>query len=992
MPNPDRWGWHVQRARIPLSGICFFIGIACPLAAIAQEQPQPLEEVVVTGTRIARPNLDSASPIVAVQAAEFQRTSSGTAETTLNQYPQFVPAYTGTSNNQGNLNAYSEGRAGLNLRGLGDNRTLTLVDGRRLTPVNANGETDLNVIPPALIESVEVVTGGASAVYGSDAIAGVVNFRLRHQFDGVEFGGRFGQTDRGDGEEYEVSLTGGTAFADGRGSFIGAIGYYDRSQINQTARKFSRAPLFYIGPNEGFTGPENAYIGFGSSFTEEGIAFLSGENHPDPAVQDELFASYGYPVGSVPQGQDVGFNTDGTLFTTGSFEPDSVANFRGQGDPLTSNSFFHTYNYNNYVALQMPLTRSSAYASATFALTDELELYATGLHADYTVNTQLAPVPLQSVFMPPTNPFIPADLKMLLDSRVLDPDAPFEFGKRLTVRGPRIHENNYYMNQFVAGVRGGLSGGWDFDAYLQYGTSSQWKYQTGNVSRSRVEELTFASDGGVSICGGFNPFGLGSVSSACADYIGLDAGVDADVQQWIGEATVRGSPVTLPAGALRMAIGVQYRNDEYRYHADDTLRTILGDGLPDIVGFEAADDINADDHNTDLYVEAAIPLLADRPGVESLETVLGYRYSDYASAGGVDTWKAELLYRPADAIRLRASYQRAVRVPSIFELFLPGTASDVELFAPEPCSVDSNERNGDDAPQVEALCIAQGMPAALLPDYTSRSFATTVGGNPDLGPEKADTVTAGLVVRPNFESAWIRDLQFTIDWYRIEIDDVVTFVDAVSAVRNCYDPVYNPTFAADNFWCALFGRDSGSGEIVDAVETNWNLATQTTSGIDLQLDWSLPVGPGALAIGWYVGWLDEFSTQTTSNLPANQFGGTIGGFAGSYPEWKWLASLRHTLNDFDVGVGWQYVGSTVDTSRFFKTTDVAVPHKDYFKIDAGYSIHDGGWLNGLTIRAGIENLTDESPPIFPLAPNANTDPSQFDVLGRRYFVTLALQF
>jgi len=962
------------------------------MRAGADEQPQPLEEVVVTGTRITRPNLDSASPIVAVQAAEFARTSSGSAETTMNQYPQFVPGYTGTSNNAGNLNAYSEGRAGLNLRGLGDNRTLTLVDGRRLTPVNANGETDLNVIPTALIESVEVVTGGASAVYGSDAIAGVVNFRLRHKFDGVEFGGRFGQTDRGDGEEYDVSLTAGTGFANGRGSFIGYIGYYDRAQINQTARKFSRAPLFYVGPNEGLTGPGNAYVGFGSSFTEEGTAFLGGENHPDPSVQDALFASYGYPVGTVPQGQDVGFNTDGTLFTMGTGDPNSVANFRGEGDPLTSNSFFHSYNFNNYVALQMPLTRSSAFASASFELTDDLELYATGLHADYTVNTQVAPVPLQGVLMPPTNPYIPADLKLLLDSRVLDPDAPFAFGKRLTVRGPRVHENNYYMNQFIAGARGGLPGGWDFDAYVQFGASSQWKYQTGNVSRSRVEELTFAPDGGASICGGFNPFGLDSVTADCADYISLDAGIDADVEQWIGEATARGSAVTLPAGPLRMAVGVQYRSDEYRYHADEALRTILPDGGPDIVGFEAADDINADDHNTDLYVEAAIPLLADRPGIESIETVLGYRYSDYASAGGVDTWKAELLYRPTSAVRLRGSYQRAVRVPSIFELFLPGTSSFVDFDSPEPCSVDSIERNGDDAQQVEALCVAQGMPAELLPNYSNSSIVTTVGGNPDLGPETADTVTAGIVVHPAFVSAWIRDLQFTIDWYRIEIDDVVTFVDAATAVRNCYDPIYNPAFAADNYWCTLFGRDPGTGEIVDALETNRNLATQTTSGIDFQLDWGLPVGPGALAIGWYVGWLDEFSLQTTNNFPADQFAGTIGGFAGSYPEWKWLASLRYTLNDFDLGLGWQYVGSTVDTSRFFKSNDVAVPHKDYFDIDAGYSFHYGGWLDGVTLRAGIENLTDESPPIFPLWPNANTDPSQFDVLGRRYFVTMALKF
>ncbi len=760
----------MRRVRIALFGFGLALaGVTWQFAARADDRS--LEEVVVTGTRIARPNFDAASPIVAVPAAAFERTSSGAAETTLNRYPQFVPSYTGTSNNAGNLNSYSEGRAGLNLRGLGGNRTLTLVDGRRLAPVNANGETDLNVIPPTLIERVEIVTGGASAVYGSDAIAGVVNFRLRRDFDGVELGGRWGQTDRGDGEEYDISLTAGTGFADGRGSVMGYVGYYDRAQINDPAREFSRAPLFYLGPGDGIIGPENAYVPFGSSFTEEGVAVVPDAH---PTVFEDVFESYGYPAGTVPQEDNwIGFNTDGTLFTMGTGDAGSVANFRGQGDPLTSNSFFHSYNFAEFVALQMPLTRTSAYASTTFDLTEDLELYATGIYADYTVKTQVAPVPLQSVVMPPTNPFIPADLKRLLDSRE-DPDAPFDFGKRLTERGPRVHENNYDMHQLTAGARGRLSGDWDFDVYAQYGASSQWKNQTGNVSRSRVEDLTFAPDGGISICGGFNPFGRGSVLPECADYIAVDAGIDADVRQWIAEAVARGAPIALPAGDVRMAIGVQYRRDEYRYHADEALRRILPDGGPDIVGHDAADDIDADDHNTDVYVEAAIPLLADLPGVESLESVLGYRYSDYASAGGVNTWKAELLYQPVPAARLRGSYQRAVRVPSIFELFLPGTSSFVDFDPPEPCSFDSDQRNGPDALLVEALCVEQGMPVEVLPDFSSSTILTTIGGNPDLDPETADTVTAGIVVRPGFESPWVRDLQFTIDWYRIEIDDVVT--------------------------------------------------------------------------------------------------------------------------------------------------------------------------------------------------------------------------
>ena len=214
---------------------------------------------------------------------------------------------------------YSAGQASLNLRGLGENRTLTLVEGRRLVPVNGNGETDLNVIPPALIQSVEIVTGGASAVYGSDAIAGVVNLRLRRDFDGVELGGRWGQTDRGDGEEYDVSLTAGTGFADGRGSIMGYVGYYDRAQINWPARDFSRASLLYVGPGNGITGPGNAYVGEGSWATEEGTAIVFDA---DPAVFDALFQSYGYAPGAVPpEFNPIGFNSDGTLFAMGNSSP-----------------------------------------------------------------------------------------------------------------------------------------------------------------------------------------------------------------------------------------------------------------------------------------------------------------------------------------------------------------------------------------------------------------------------------------------------------------------------------------------------------------------------------------------------------------------------------------------------------------------------------------------------------------------------------------------
>ena len=973
----------MKPGRLALFGFWLLAGIAGQFSARADDQL--LEEVVVTGTRLARPNFDSASPIVTVTADDFERTGSGTAETTLNRYPQFVPAKSGTSS------AFpdSDGESNLNLRGLGAKRTLTLVQGRRLTPVNGDGETDLNVIPPALIERAEIVTGGASAVYGSDAIAGVVNLPLLREFDGVELRASGVQTDHGDGQEYDVSLTAGTRFAEGRGSVMGYVAYYDRAQDNATARSFYPARLRYVGPGNGIAGPDRAYVGEGNSTIEEGATLAAEDNPYNPKVFNSLFETYGYPSGTVPQPIGIGFNTDGTVFTTGNFDPDSVVNFRGQGDPLTSNSFKHTYNFAPYEAIQMPLTRTSAFAAVNFDLNENLELYADGIYADYTVNKQWAPVPLVDVFMPPTNPFIPQDFRRLLDSRP-DPDAPFIFRKRMTVLGPRVYENNYDMHQLAVGVRGRLPGDWVVDAYAQYGASSQWKYQTGNISRSRVEELTFAPDGGVAICGGFDIFGLNSVEPRCAAYVGVNAGISADVRQAVAEVWARGLPLALPAGDLQMALGVQYRKEEYEYRADDALRKVLPDGNPDIIGTALGDNIDAEDHNVDMYVEAAIPLLADLPGVQSLETVLGFRRSDYASAGHTDTWKAELLYQPVMAFRLRGSYQRAVRAPSINELFRPAT-SDFGLFLPsgEPCSWN---RVGPDRQQVEALCIEQGVPAEVLPDFYSEQIPITVRGNPDLAPEVGETLTAGLIVRPGFEQAWLRELQFTVDWYQIEIENAVTDVDAVTAVENCYDPRYNPNYAATNYWCTLFGRDPDSGNLIEGTNTFYNLAKTMTSGVDFQLDWQIPAGPGGLQVGWYVTWLAEDLFQTHRDSPTEHSVGTIGGFGGARPEWKWLMDLRYAWGNLEFGAGWQYIDSTRDTSRTEeKTEDHVVPHQDYFNVDASYTF-DEGWFNGSTLHVGVVNLTDEPPPVFPGWVAFNTDPSQYDVLGRRYFVSLALRF
>ena len=320
-------------------------------------------------------------------------------------------------------------------------------------------------------------------------------------------------------------------------------------------------------------------------------------------------------------------------------------------------------------------------------------------------------------------------------------------------------------------------------------------------------------------------------------------------------------------------------------------------------------------------MELLVPLLRDVPGVQSLETVLGYRSSDYASAGRFDSWKAELLYQPVESLRVRGSYQDAVRAPSVFELYLPQVAIEVNFSfdgVHDPCTVDSPERTGTDAAGVEALCLAQGMPASVLPTFVdSDELATGIqGGNPGLEQEAASTVTLGLVWTSPLDHPALSSLQLSLDWYQIKIDDKIWFVGYEDFVPFCYDARYNPDLSVSNQWCALFGRDATSGEITDVHQMFNNAADWETSGVDVQVDWRFDLGPGRLGVSWLVSWLDSYSVAVTgSTVPAIEKTGTIGRipFDGdSLPEWKSNLHASYAWRDLTVGASWRYIDSMTD--------------------------------------------------------------------------------
>jgi len=961
-----------------------------PPSAHAQAPEEQLEQIIVTGSRIARPDFESASPIVSITADAFARTSSTSVDTVLSQLPQFTPDFTSTSNNPGN-----GGQGNVQLRGLGATSTLVLLDGRRIVPANGNGVVDVNVIPASLVESVEIISGGASAVYGSDAIAGVINFKLKDKFNGVQFDGGWGQTDRGDGSEYSAGVTAGLSFAEGRGEAYGYVGYSEREAVFQSERRFSAVTLGYFGPGAGGVGPQDAFLPLGNGNIAEGRnSFVAGQR-PSQAAIDALFASYGFAPGTVPRlGNAYSVNADGSVFSVGNGSPGSVVNYRGEQDPLLFNDRSYTYNFGPWNYLQLPLERVSAFARASLEVGSAAEIYGEVLYTDYTADTALSPTPVQPIFLPMTNPFIPADLRLLFETRP-DPAADILMVRRMAELGPRIASNENDVLQGTLGSRGQVFGDWSYDAYLQIGSYDSTQSQSGNILRSRINELTYAADGGLAACGGLRLFGAGSVSKECANYIVAGGTNRAGFDQTIAEVSFSGTAASLPAGDLKLALGVMYKRDEYFYRADPIGSVILDDGFADIQGFNASDDIEGSDYNTDLYVEAAIPVLRETTGVERLEVLLGYRHSEYDSAGGVDAYKAELLYDPVQALTFRSSYQHAVRAPSVFELYQPllptsyDTSPDVGGVL-DPCTAGSAERSGANSAQVEALCIAQGVPAALLPDYENFTgfFQGVYGGNPDLDPEIADTLTVGLVLRSWSERPLWSAMQLSLDWYRIEMEEAIVQATALNYIPLCFDARVNPAFSADNEQCRLFSRDPASGDIVDLMDIYQNIIGFEVSGIDLQFDWTFGAGPGEVGVNWLASWMDYFETIDAEGLPPTDEVGRIGNFiGGTLPQWKWNLNLSYRWNALSLGGQWRYI----DGMRDREFDDYTVPSYDYFDLFASYGF-DQGVLDGLTLRAGIENLADEDPPLVASPIQANTDPSQYDVLGRRYYVNLTYRF
>ncbi|MGA0599309.1 TonB-dependent receptor domain-containing protein [Caulobacter sp. KR2-114] len=957
---------------------------SAPPASPAPSEPQSVQEVVVTGTRIMRRDYVSDSPMVTLGAPALASSGSSTLETSLNQLPQIASS----ASSQANFTSRA-GQASVDLRGLGQQRTLVLVGGRRMQPSGADGTVDLNTIPTALVDNIEVITGGASAVYGSDAVTGVVNIKLKPHFSGVEVDARYGETGRGDGATRDLSLIVGGNFADDRGNAYVSLNYADRDAVAFTDRSYLSGQVL-------------------TANTPTSLLNVVASNLPSQSAMNALFAKYGYAAGTVKNSAVLSFNADGTLFSSA-----PSYNYKGSTAPPFKfyNGNFYTIAGDTFLA-QVPLTRYNVVGHAEYRLTSNVRAYVDGLYTTYSVQTQGPPVVVGGatsapLSIPVTNPFIPADLATLLASRP-NPTANFGLAVNPAPVGNRHEQDQYNVYQLTAGLSGRLDAAdLTWNGYVSVGATQQTQRQLNYDSTSAMNTLLQAADGGKSLCtGGYNPFGAQPISQGCINYFERNATNLTTLRQQIVEFDTQGRVMTLPAGELRFAAGVDYRNNSYSYSPDAEIQSgDLANYLPILPS-------SGSEHVTELYGELLAPILKDRPFIRALNLDLGYRYSDYNTVGGVSTYKADFDWKLGDVVGLRGGYAHATRAPSVGELYTAQTHGLLALGAPgvfgsgDPCDVNGAYRKSSYAStaQVRALCLAQGVPGNLVDNFTNTTPRTpnVTSGNTSLTPESSNTYSVGAVFTSRFSNPLLSRLRGSIDYYNINVTHAIGIVTNTVATSQCFNTAINPDLSNSNYYCQLISRDPNTGQIINIVNPELNLGGYRTSGVDFEADWSIPLDAigldqkyGTVTFSLVANYLADFHIQTLPKGPSLQYAGAIGNvqidqFADAHPTWKGAATMSWQVGPVTSNLHWRYIDGMKNASNVGNTgTAHGVPSVSYFDLDAAWQVR-----HGLELQAGIVNLFDKDPPVLNnnIVGNYATDPYTYDLLGRRFYVALKAHF
>lgn len=969
----------------------------------AAEAPEPNGEIVVTGSLINRRDATSSSPISTVSAALLDQTASPSLDRAIGQLPQFSGAQGAAEvgDTQGTI-GFAGGQSYSDLRGLGPNRSLVLLDGRRLMASAPDGAIDLNTIPAVLIGSVEIITGGASATYGSDAVAGVVNFKLRTDLDGLELSAKIGITDEGDGATVSLGAAFGSHFADDRGSFQFAFEYADRNTVAGRDRPFFAKIRQLARPPEGIIGAGN--YGGGAPTIAAVNAVLAQYPNTTP-----IAGTGNYPGA-------VGLNADGTLFTTLA-GTNCVQNYRGLGGGtlglnISPNCRQVQVALGQYFAVQVPLTRYNAFARATYDMTDSITAYGQFNYLSSEALSQTSPgstKPSVPLLVPQNSPFVTGSpaLQQILGSITPAPTGNIIVTKLLNDLGNRVEPFKYNVWQALFGLKGEIPGtAVKWNLYGSYGKSQFINDMYGDGSLAAITKVldgtaNYRGTAGNCIGYAWNPFGLTPMSAGCREYVGRVNHSTNDQTQKIVEATVQGPLFTLPAGDLSFAVGADYRETTFNYVPDSTLQT------NDSIAYGLVTAASGKQAVREVYAELLVPILKDTSFFQELTADLGYRYSDYDLFGGQHTYKADLIWRPVEPVMFRGGYSVAIRAPNLGNLFGPTSVAQLPIGtlpnAGDPCAVGSIHRTGANASQVQALCLAQGVPATLYPTYTYgiSTVAGQDGSNASLTPERATTYSFGTVLTPRFNSPLFERVQFSVDYYNIRIKDAIGALLLSDILPRCFnsDGISNPTYSVNNPYCSRITREPMTGQIAVGRQGLFNFATYTVSGIDAQLGWRIGLdalgmseNAGSLSLNSTASWLMEYTVAGLLGSPTRNYAGSAGygGVGGgiSHPRWKANTSLGYDGDGFGASLTWRHISRQVhaDVIANPASTTPAIPAYNYFDFNARFEV-----AKQFTLGLGVTNLTDKAPPFISASP-LTTDAATYDVIGRTFFASLKAKF
>lgn len=924
---------------------------------------EDIEKISVTGSRIRSGRQAASIPVDVVSSEQIKLSGFQNVEEILNNMPQFVPSGTASTNSTANPTA--TGAATLDLRGLGSTRSLVLVNGRRYTFFDSSQTTDINTIPASLIERVEVVTGGASAVYGSDAVAGVVNFIMKDDFEGVELRTQFNQTAEGDGNTKDFTLTMGGNFADGRGNAVIALNYLDRDAIYTTDRDFSSSVL-----TDGTDANGNrVLVPGGSSFVPNGR--FTGL----PSSAEAIAAIPGLD-GALAAAGLTGIGGDG-------FIPDADGNVR----PFSRPDDLYNYTLDNF--LRIPQERHSLTLFADYEINDDSKLYIEGAYTHNETSTGFAPSFINtSLPIDVTNPYISSELSDVLqlvdanEAGVAQNDGLVNLGvnRRLVETGARRNNDSRHSFRALIGVEGVIDD-YNYDLYYSYARSDNTQTQIGNVSSSAFAAGILSVDGAAPIV---NPFGP-NISAEGVDYISIDT-INTEVTELnVFGASISGDLLEVPNGFLSASFGVEWRSNKVVFDVDQALLT------GDVAGFNAVQPTAGEIEVWEVFGEVFMPILADISGIKSLDATAAYRYSEYdlEKTDGVSTFLVGLDWMVNDSLAFGAQFQKAIRAPSLGEAF--GGQQLFPVAATDPCALPSAATDAT----IRSLCEATGVPANLVGNANlqpNNEIPGVFGGNPNLSEEESDTITISAIITPTS----IPNLRVLVDYFDIEVDNAIGAFGG--SVNNILDICYSQVQDINSTACQAVTRNTTSG-VIDTLNpvtaTNVNVGGLATSGVDFQVDYKVELDASEINILFNATLLNDYDLTPIADLnTVNDCAGAFGTTCGEpKSELKMNTSVTWTDGDLTLGLRHRWSeDTTLDQVQFGADPSTsAVPELSgysYLDISFNYNLGDN-----TTIWGGVNNVLDKNPPLLGSRQSrANTRPDTYNATGAELFIGGSYRF